>query len=284
MSHDQYERLHYRLELQDGKFVGCAWAFSESKLITCAHVAADKATAFTARRSFDRSNQAFFRVESTTGTGDWLRDASLLCLLPQSEGQFRHCGEQGIWEPGTGQRFAVFGFPDDKRTMGDFARYEVGQRLPNGWFQVVIEDFRGAELREGYSGAPAWDPVLSCVIGIVVGVDPQRSQKIAYIIPPSTLREQLGEPSIRYPRFGPFYYEKMTSANLNEHDVRRAQRFLSSAVDIIANGVERYWLYACLGTLVPDLRAKEALLQAIHFEKDEFALRGAKQALSKFIS
>jgi hypothetical protein len=281
MSQTIYERLHYRLEL-DGRFLGCAWAYSPTKLLTCAHVAATPEILFQAVRSFNKDEALPCWIERTTGTADRFKDASLLALTSGTN-TFAGSEEHGIWEPDTGQTFSVFGFPYDQPTLGDFARYEIGQKLPNGWFKVEIENPKGSELREGYSGSPVWDPVISCVIGIVVGVDPKRSEKIAYVIPPSTLKEQLGEPDLRYPKFGPNLFERMSSTtNLGDREIRRAERFLSSAADSVSDPVQRYWIYACLGTLSPDLRARETLKHAAKTETEEFARHGAQQALSRF--
>lgn len=78
------------------------------------------------------------------------------------------------------------------------------------------------------------------------------------------------------------YHDRMLSADLREQDIRRVQKFLSSAVDFVDSGIERYWIYICLGRLAPDLRAKKTLRHAMELERDEFARRGVMEALSMF--
>jgi|SRR5579859_1315116 len=283
MTREGYEEIHYSLFSGNSEFLGCAWALSSTELITCAHVTADPSIDVVVRRSFCKRDEEIFVISRTTGLGDPLYDASRLNFKGPAHSMLPTPSGQGICDPTTGQRFTVFGFPVDKPNLGDFANYEIGRQLPNGWFQVEIYDPRGAELREGYSGAPAWDPVLQCVIGIVVGVDPMRRQQIAYIIPPSVLNEQIGSPpSNKFPYFGPVFHERIAKAALCGFELRRAERYLSSAATAVADGVQRYWIYTCLGEFSPDRSALETLRFAASVDRDVFAVKGALEALSRF--
>jgi len=283
MIREHYQEWHYSLFTEGGAFLGCAWALSSAELVTCAHVVCDRDTNILARRSFYQSDEELFIVSRTTGRENLFLDSSRLELKGPGKSRLPMPVSSGICDPVIGQRFSVFGFPDDKRTLGDFSNYEVGRQLPNGWFQVEIHDQKGAELRGGYSGAPAWDPVINCVIGIVVGVDPHRRRQVAYIAPCSILREQIGSPlNDRFPHFGPTFYGDIVNAGLSGAELRRIQRYLSAAAEIVADGVERYWVYACLGGLSPDRLALDTLQRAVKLDQDEFAVKGAREALSRF--
>jgi hypothetical protein len=85
-----------------------------------------------------------------------------------------------------------------------------------------------------------------------------------------------------FTQFGSEFHDRIESANSSGFGHRRAARYLAATAETADDGVQRYWIYICLGELSPDELAFDVLRRAIAAERDEFAVVGAREALSRF--
>ena len=121
-----------------------------------------------------RSNVKHWDIGGLVRSGEAPRGASPVRLVTA----------ESMW----GHRFRAFGFPPG-RDYGEWAVGKIMDAVEGDWLQIDPVDFRGARVREGYSGTPVWDESLEGTAGMVVAADKGDQDRIAYILPASILVE-----------------------------------------------------------------------------------------------
>ena len=85
-----------------------------------------------------------------------------------------------------GRRFEVFGVPAGA-DEGRFAYGILRDSLSNTWVQMEDDDGRGIRVQRGFSGTPVWDPVRFGVVGMVVAVHKEPTERVAFLLPNNVL-------------------------------------------------------------------------------------------------
>lgn len=183
----------------NGKTAGTAFfAGHEGKLVTCAHVvkAAGSGPGGTVRFVCYREPGREFAAKVLDAGWGAPEAQDVAVLEPVYDGQEAPAARRGVALGSSynavGQTLHTFGFPAAKPVEGLNGKCEVIGRVNENGFEVL--QLRSSEVSFGFSGAPAWRPETSVVVGMVVSIisagrDPGgRQHSTAFLIPVETIR------------------------------------------------------------------------------------------------
>ncbi|MGB8382666.1 MAG: serine protease [Dermatophilaceae bacterium] len=181
--------------------VGAGFLVDERHIVTCSHVVERALTLGDPGEAGTQANTVSIDFPFLTGASPrvpahvedigrsnvkhW--DIGGLVLsgeAPRGASPVRLVTAESMW----GHRFRAFGFPPG-RDYGEWAVGKIMDAVEGDWLQIDPVDFRGARVREGYSGTPVWDESLEGTAGMVVAADKGDQDRIAYILPASILVE-----------------------------------------------------------------------------------------------
>jgi hypothetical protein len=211
----------------DQQFLGLGFLISSHKIVTCAHVIPD--TASEVSINFPFSNQEGHQPARVIArsTGDPL---DIACLeLNGNCPANSNCPPMRYNVEIRGHRFRTFGFPQHIKE-GIWVHGLISDANTTGWIQLDRET-SSVFVESGFSGAPVWDEILQCVVGMIVGTRQHDGQRIAYMIPmemifsslnlypPNDKLEPLRNWSYEYPTFK--YEKNFTGRNKELQEISR---------------------------------------------------------------
>ncbi|MFB2969677.1 NB-ARC domain-containing protein [Aerosakkonema sp. BLCC-F183] len=195
----QLESSVARIWTADGQtIVGTGFLMAEKYVLTCAHVVAQALglDIYTIEKPpdellldfpfLDTQNQITARVLvwkprefAETNAGDDIAILELDAIPPASIQACRLIQTANL----SGHRYKAYGFPTNYNS-GVWSEGKVGDRLPNGRWQIADDKQPGIEIRGGFSGGPIWDEKAGGIIGMTVE---EAEAKVAFMIPTEVL-------------------------------------------------------------------------------------------------
>jgi uncharacterized protein (DUF697 family) len=182
-----------------GSAVGAGFLVDQRHIVTCAHVvrraldiAQDEEISgerhVTVEFPFLRSGPISMQttVQRLPDASAEPRDIAGLSLdgqPPEDADPVRLVTAHPLW----GHPFRVVGFPSGYQERGQWASGYLRELVGGDWLQIEGDRNGGARVRQGFSGAPVWDEHLMGTAGMVVAADREDRDRVAYMIPASSL-------------------------------------------------------------------------------------------------
>jgi Trypsin-like peptidase domain len=174
----------------------------------------------------------------------------------------------------------IYGFPASVPT-GVWADGFVGQPVESGWRSFTSREQFGTPLQRGFSGSPVWDVIRQAMIGMVVGVIKDPTQRVGFIIPNQLLcsvdpNVTLDDPSTEY--FGRRRAQHfIDAARVNDHS-RSVIDYLGDLAPRIQDPTQRYWVYVAVAD-IGGSRAAATLRRLRTHENNLFAAKAIEDGL-----
>jgi uncharacterized protein (DUF697 family) len=187
-----------------GSVIGAGFLIDHRHIVTCAHVVrralgiahddeisgGDHVTVeFPFIRSGPVSMQATVKrlPDASSGPRD-IAGLSLEGQAPEGADPVRLVTAHPLW----GHPFRVVGFPTGHE-RGQWASGYLRELVGGDWLQIEGDRSAGARVRQGFSGSPVWDEHLMGTAGMVVAAEREDRDRVAYMIPASSMVQDWSE-------------------------------------------------------------------------------------------
>jgi hypothetical protein len=267
--------------------IGTAFLVSDELLLTCAHVIEesipqdDESYLGKTLEVFDPIRQMKLPAEVVLfiGVGESVSDVALLRC--KSSFRERHAAMLAS-ENLIGAVWGSFGFPADFPRGAPIGRGLIGAATGEGHYTLL--DIRNTAffVEPGFSGAPVWDLLRNCTIGMIAEESHRNDRHFGLMIPASAMISNLKAFSIPSYVVAPWLFGKDESDRLvqiaKDAGLRdRIARYLVEALGSRDDPSERAWIYTTAGEIGGD--ASYALIRrALREEKYVHARNAAVRA------
>ncbi|WP_074471555.1 serine protease [Bosea sp. BIWAKO-01] len=259
---------------------GAAFLVGDNLLCTCTHVLqgnrANPAADVWVNFPFlgDKKLRAtLVGATAVEGSGGDIAFLSLLDPLPQGAMALRTFESRFS----VGMLCDTYGFPLGYEE-GIPTSAVIGNRTALGWRNLIAVNSQGVVIERGFSGAPVWDIVRQCIVGMIVAM--HRKALVSFVIPSEVISKVCPQPldlSDAESVFDERVSELLLRSAVRLADPEPIASYLSNLLREHKRGTARKWIYLTLGQL-GGLRAKGILRIWTDRETDLAARDGLEDA------